>query len=91
MALFIALHQVTPHMAVADAAQIVYRVLKHEKRDTQWQRYWWSDETGKLFCLWEAPTAEAVWDTLRSASVPTDAVYQVEEGDPGLLRAGLKR
>jgi len=89
--MFIALHQLTPHMPVADAAQIVLRVLEHEKHVIQWVRYWWSDDTGRLVCLWQAPTAEAVWDTLRRASVPTDAVYQVEEGDPGLLRAGLKR
>ncbi len=91
MAMFIALHQMTPHMDVGEAAQMSYRALKHEKPDIRWLRYWWSDDTGRMVCLWEAANGEAVWDILHKASIPTDVVFQVEEGDPALLRMGLKK
>jgi hypothetical protein len=88
---FIAIHQVTPHIDTDSAARMVYGVIKRLKPDTQWLRYWLSDDTGRMFCLWSAPNADAVWEIVRAAGVPTESVYQVEEGDPSLLMQGLDK
>ncbi len=89
MPLFVATHHIAPHMSLDEAAKLVYGVLQLLRPDTTWQRYWLCDDEGVMFCLWQAPSADTVWDILKQAGVPTDAVYQVEEGDPSLLMQGL--
>jgi len=44
-------------------------------------RYWYDQKTGKVFCLSEAPTAEAVAEVHRAAhGLLADEVVQVAEG-----------
>ena len=89
MATLMAVHQVEPHMRLEVAATLIYGVISRLSPGTQWLKYWLSDDTGQMFCLWSAPNAEAVWDILRKAAVPTSTVVEVEEGDPSLLMQGL--
>ena len=44
-------------------------------------RYWYDEKTGKVFCLSEAPSAEAVVATHREAhGLLADEIVQVAEG-----------
>jgi hypothetical protein len=89
MALYVALHSVTPHMSADEAARLVYGVIQRLSGSTQWLRYWISDDEGKMICLWSADSKDAVWAIVRSAGVPTSDVFAVEEGDPSLFMHGL--
>jgi len=89
MPLFMAMHQVTPHMSPDEAARLVYGVISRLHDDTRWLRYWLDDDDGKMICLWSAPDAAAVWQIVRGAGVPTSEVFAVDEGDPTLLMQGL--
>lgn len=45
-------------------------------------RYWYDERTGKIFCLSEAPTAEAVNAVHRDGhGLLADEVVEVREGD----------
>jgi hypothetical protein len=89
MSTFIAMHTITPHMPVEDAARLVYSVLTSMRPGMTWKRYWICDERGKMFCLWDAHDAEELWEVLNRAAMPTDSVCEVDEGDPELFRQGL--
>jgi hypothetical protein len=91
MAIFMALHQVQPHMSADEVARLIYAVISRESAEVVWQKYWLSDETGRLVCLWTAPDTDSLWKLLRSADVPTSEVFPVDEGDPSLLRIGLEK
>jgi hypothetical protein len=91
MPTYIAVHQVKAHMSLDEAAQLVYSCIQHLTKDSQWLRYWYSDDEGKMICLWSAPDAKSVWSILRAAGVPTSDVFQVEEGDPALFLTGLDK
>jgi hypothetical protein len=44
-------------------------------------RYWYDEQTGKVFCLSEAPTSEAVTAVHRAAhGLLADEVVEVSEG-----------
>jgi Protein of unknown function (DUF4242) len=45
-------------------------------------RYWYDEATGKIFCLSDAPTSEAVMAVHREAhGGPADEIFEVIEGD----------
>jgi Protein of unknown function (DUF4242) len=45
-------------------------------------RYWVDEEAGKLFCLAEAPSAQAAVTVHREAhGLLADRIYQVQEGE----------
>ena len=90
MALFAAVHNLKPHMSLEDAAKLVYGCLVAAEAPNRWLKYWWSDDTGKMLCLWDAQDAATVWGILRRAGVPTNDVFAVEEGDPELFRQGME-
>ena len=89
MALYMALHQIKPHMSADEAARLVYGVIQRLSGSTQWLKYWICDDEGKMICLWSAENADAVWEIVRGAGVPTSDVFAVEEGDPSLFMQGL--
>ena len=52
-----------------------------ERFGVRFIRYWYDEKTGKVFCLSEAPTAEAVSDAHRAAhGLVADEVVSVAEG-----------
>lgn len=65
--------------AVADAHAADLRV--QGKHDVKYLRYWYDEATGKVFCLAEAPSAEAAIAVHREAhGLLADEITQVNEG-----------
>jgi len=91
MATYLAVHQVKPHMTPLEASQLVYATITCLHKDTQWLKYWYSDDEGKMICLWSSPDEASVWAILKKAGVPTSDVFQVDEGDPSLFMQGLEK
>ena len=53
-----------------------------EKYDANFLRYWFSEDTGRVYCLIEAPTAEAANQVHKEAhGLLADEIVQVSEGD----------
>jgi hypothetical protein len=51
------------------------------KYDVNYLRYWVDEDHGKVFCLVEAPSAEAASTVHREAhGLVADEVFQVQEG-----------
>jgi hypothetical protein len=52
-----------------------------EKYGVKYHRYWYNEETGEVFCLVEAPSAEAAEAVHREAGgVAADEITEVKEG-----------
>ena len=52
-----------------------------ERSGVRFIRYWYDEKTGKVFCLSEAPSAEAVNEVHRAAhGLLADEVIEVAEG-----------
>lgn len=66
--------------AVADAHR---RDLEIQgAHDVEYLRYWFDEGSGKVFCLVEAPTAEAAITVHRAAhGLTADELIPVQEGD----------
>lgn len=83
MPLFMDVHQNIPEGAtakdVADAHQADLRV--QDKFGVKYVSYWVDDKAGKVFCLVEAPDADAASACHREAhGLTADEIYQVEQG-----------
>lgn len=51
------------------------------KYDVKYLRYWLDEQHGKVFCLVEAPSADAANTVHREAhGLVADEIYQVQEG-----------
>jgi uncharacterized protein YcfL len=65
--------------AVADAHQ--KDLETQHKHGVTYHRYWYDTETGKVFCLVEAPNKEAAEQVHREAhGLVADHIYEVNEG-----------
>jgi hypothetical protein len=67
----------------ADAAAVAHqRDLEVQARyGVRFVRYWYDEKTGKVFCLSEAPNAEAVAEVHRhSHGLAADEIVEVAEG-----------
>jgi hypothetical protein len=83
MPLFMDVHESLPDDATAkDVAQAhAADVETQEKYGVNYMRYWVDEENGKVFCLVEAPDAEAAVTVHREAhGLVADHIYPVEEG-----------
>jgi hypothetical protein len=50
-------------------------------RDVRYLRYWVAEDSGRVFCLVEAPSAEAAADVHREAhGLVAEHIYRVQEG-----------
>ncbi len=82
MPLFMDIHNgvegLTPQ-AVADAHERDLAV--QEKYGVTYQRYWFDEDSGRVFCLVEAPDAEAAASVHREAhGLEADEIVPVREG-----------
>jgi len=80
--LFMDIHQkvegLTPDAVTAAHAQDLAVQARYGVR---FIRYWYDDKTGKVFCLSEAPTPEAIEAVHREAhGLLADEIIQVAEG-----------
>lgn len=83
MPLFMDVHEKLPEgataMDVAEAHKADLRV--QDKYGVKYVRYWVDEKSGKVFCLAEAPTAEAAIKVHKEAhGLVADRVFPVVEG-----------
>jgi hypothetical protein len=83
MPLFMDVHSKLPENATAqDVAEAHEADLKiQDKYDVRYINYWVDERAGKVFCLVEAPDADAAHAVHREAhGLVADEIYPVEQG-----------
>jgi len=82
MALFMDVHSMDGGVAVGDVANAHAADLKtQDDYGVKYLRYWVSEAEGKIFCLVDAPDAEAANTVHREAhGLVADEIYAVSEG-----------
>ena len=82
MPLYIDVHTIEGGVSVDDVAKAHLADLQTEsKYDVRYLRYWVDEEGGKVFCLVEAPSADAASTVHREAhGLVAQEVYRVQEG-----------
>ena len=81
MALFMDTHDIEGGVSAADVAAAHQADLATQGRHgVDYLRYWVDEEAGKIFCLVEAPSAEAAHTVHREAhGLVADEIYSVTE------------
>ena len=82
MPLFMDVHTIEGGVSLADVAGAHEADLAHQgAHGVKYLQYWVDEERGQIFCLVEAPDAEAANTVHREAhGLVADAIYLVEEG-----------
>lgn len=82
MPLFMDIHSIDGGVAMDDVAAAHAADLRTEcKYDVHYLRYWVDESSGKVFCLVEAPTADAASAVHREAhGLLAENIFQVQEG-----------
>jgi len=82
MPLYMDVHNLGEGVSMADVAQAHKADLqKQPEHDVSYLRYWVDEKQGKIFCLVEAPSAEAAATVHREAhGLVADEIFQVQEG-----------
>lgn len=82
MPLFMDVHQIGGGVSMDDVAKAHLADLQTQGTfDVRYLRYWVDEHQGQVFCLVEAPNAEAAADVHRQAhGLVADHIYQVQEG-----------
>jgi len=75
-------HQIDGGAAMDDVAKAHLADLQTQAAyDVRYLRYWVDEPGGRVFCLVEAPSAEAAASVHREAhGLVADHIYQVQEG-----------
>jgi hypothetical protein len=74
-------HTVEGGVPAADVAEAHAKDLAEQaKHGVHYRRYWVDEQAGKIFCLVEAPSAEAAMTVHREAHGLVAEIYQVSEG-----------
>ena len=81
MALFMDSHTIEGGVAASDVAAAHEADLAHQgAHDVSYLRYWVDEGAGKIFCLVEAPDAEAAHTVHREAhGLVADEIFSVSE------------
>ena len=81
MPLYMDVHRNVEGASAEDVAGAHRKDLEaQQKHGVRYLRYWHDAEAGKIFCLCEAPTAEAAHAVHREAhGLVADEIFQVEE------------
>jgi uncharacterized protein DUF4242 len=82
MPIYMDIHTVGDGVAIEEVAKAHLADLQTQVQyDVSYLRYWVDEAAGKIFCLVEAPTAEAAATVHREAhGLVADEIYQVQEG-----------
>jgi hypothetical protein len=80
--LFMDVHEVDGGVGMDDVAKAHLADLQVQgAHDVNYLRYWVDERGGKIFCLVEAPSAEAAANVHREAhGLVADHIYPVQEG-----------
>jgi hypothetical protein len=81
MALFMDVHSISGGVTEADVAGAhAADLATQEQHDVNYLKYWVDEEAGKIFCLVEAPDADAANTVHREAhGLVADEIYKVSE------------
>ena len=81
MALFMDVHTIEGGVSATDVAGAHAADLEHQDaHSVKYLRYWVDEEAGKIFCLVDAPDAEAANAVHREAhGLVADEIYPVSE------------
>jgi hypothetical protein len=82
MPLYLDVHTISGGVATDDVARAHLADLQTQRRyDVRYLRYWVDEHRGKVFCLVEAPSADAAATVHREAhGLVAHNIYQVQEG-----------
>ena len=82
MPLFMDVHEINGGVAMDDVAKAHLADLQTQGAyDVRYLRYWVDEPGGRIFCLVEAPSAEAAANVHRDAhGLVADHIYPVQEG-----------
>lgn len=82
MPLFMDVHTIEGGVGFEDVAKAHQADLQTQAAyDVRYLRYWVAPDSGKVFCLVEAPSATAASTVHREAhGLVADAVFEVQEG-----------
>jgi len=83
MPLYMDVHQQLPEGATAADVADAHRadMATQEKYGVTYLKYWVDENAGKVFCLVDAPNAEAAHTVHREAhGLVADEIYEVAEG-----------
>ncbi len=82
MPLYMDIHTISGGVAADDVAKAHMADLQIQgKHDVRYLRYWVDEQQGKVFCLVEAPSAEAAATVHEEAhGLLADDIYLVQEG-----------
>jgi Protein of unknown function (DUF4242) len=80
--LFMDVHEIVGSLAMDDVAKAHLADLQTQAdHNVRYLRYWVDEPGGRVFCLVEAPSAQAAADVHREAhGLVADHIYQVQEG-----------
>ena len=83
MALFMDVHSIEGGVGAADVAAAHEADLAHQDaHGVHYLKYWVDEEAGKIFCLVEAPDADAANTVHREAhGLVADEIHIVREGE----------
>ena len=81
MPLYMDVHNIDGGVSAADVANAHEADLaKQGEHNVNYQHYWVDEKAGKIFCLVEAPTAEAAMTVHREAhGLVADEIFEVTE------------
>ncbi len=54
--------------------------------DVRWIRSYYSAEEGKIYCEYEAPSVELIFEHAQMAGLPVDRCSVVQELEPAMFR-----
>ncbi len=82
MPLFMDVHTIDGGVGIADVAKAHMADLQTQaEHDVQYLRYWVDEADGKIFCLVDAPSADAASLVHKEAhGLVADEIYPVQEG-----------
>jgi hypothetical protein len=82
MPLYMDVHSLGSTVTIDDVAKAHVADLETQApHDVQYLRYWVDESAGKIFCLVDAPSAEAANTVHREAhGLVADEIYPVKEG-----------
>lgn len=82
MPLFMDMHELSDAVSVEDVAKAHRADLQTQgKYDVHYLRYWVDEPGGRIFCLVEAPSADAAATVHREAhGLVANHIHQVQEG-----------
>jgi hypothetical protein len=82
MPLFMDIHTISDGVTMDDVAKAHQADLATQgEHDVEYLRYWVDESKGQIFCLVQAPDAEAANTVHREAhGLVADAIFQVQEG-----------